>query len=105
MDVRRPRIGLEIMVRLQLKDSSRSYNAEIVDLSEGGFKIHNEDLEISESFNVGDLLDFETHEDFFRIKGVGEIVWLSKDMAGVDFVEIDKDSKIMLNEFLEVCLE
>ncbi len=107
MEERRPRIGLEIIVRLQLKDSDTSYSAEILDISEGGFKIHIEDWKIFESFNEGDLLDFETHEEFFKIKGVGKIIWVSKNknMVGVDFVEIDNDSKIMLKEFLGICLE
>lgn len=107
MEKRLPRIGLEIIVRLHSKGSGTYYSAEILDISEGGFKINNEHLGIFESFNVGDLLDFETHEEFFRIKGVGKIVWLSenKNTAGVDFVEIDKESKIMLKEFLGVCLE
>ena len=107
MEERRPRIGLEIIVRLQLKDSDTSYSAEILDISEGGFKIHIEDWKIFESFNEGDLLDFETHEEFFKIKGVGKIIWVSKNknMVGVDFVEVYKYSKINQNELLGVFIE
>jgi c-di-GMP-binding flagellar brake protein YcgR len=105
LEPRRPRVDLGIMVRFKKKGTENYYYAEILDISESGLKIHSKTEEKFKLFNEEDLVYFETHEEFYKIDGVGKIKWLSadKDMVGVDFVEIENDSQFKLKQFIEVC--
>jgi c-di-GMP-binding flagellar brake protein YcgR len=105
LEPRRPRVELGIMIRFKKKGTENYYYAEILDISEGGLKIHSKHGEKLKPFKEEDLVYFETQEEFYKINGVGKIKWLSadKDMVGVDFVEIKNDSQIKLKQFIEVC--
>ncbi len=104
---RQPRVDLEVSIKLNLKDDDMFCRAETLDVSEGGFKINKNDGDMFNSFGEGALLDFETHEDFFKIKGVGKIAWVSQERntAGINFEQMDDESKDLLNDFLGVCLK
>ncbi len=103
-----PRIGLEIKVRLTpIKTHARVYGW-IQDLSNKGFKLKPEiPSNIKGVFQEGDKINFETYEDFFKIRGQGGIIWISlgDNVAGIRFDELDDESKKSLEEFLKICFK
>lgn len=88
-----------------MNTSSKIYGW-VQDLSNGGFKLKPEiPSNIKGIFQEGDKINFETYEDFFKIRGQGGIIWISlgDNMAGIKFEELDEESKKSLEEFLKIC--
>ena len=73
-----PRINLETKVSIRASDTELSTPAWIQNISKGGFKLKADNpLKIKDIFHSGKEVFFETFEDFFKLKGRGEIVWAS----------------------------
>jgi len=98
------RISLEIEVSIKSAQAdSRILLGWIEDISHGGFKVRTDSpLNIKGFFHEGDTVWFETYEDFFKLKGKGEIRWTSAERgeAGIKFDELDDKSRGLLHEFL-----
>ncbi len=104
MKERKPRVGLEVGIQVQLLHNQRHYQGVILDISEGGIKFQKAGFEPDVKFKVGEELVFETDVDFYGIKGRGEVKWFSKmdERAGICFLELDEKSQHLLNAFLDI---
>lgn len=101
-----PRIGLEIQIIIKPTDDDSMIFGWIQDISHGGFKVR---IDIPSGFkNVfheGDIVIFKTDEDFFELKGRGDISWISIEgnEAGIKFDEIYDKNRKFFEEFLRMC--
>lgn len=103
-----PRIGLEVKIRLSPIGSKSNVYGWLQDLSKGGFRLRPEiTSDLKEIFKEGDKIAFETFEDFFKLKGVGGIIWTSvgDNVLGIKFDDLDDESKKALEEFLKICFK
>lgn len=99
------RIGIETQVKIKTPEKDSFFLGWIQDISSGGFK-----LKADTSFNFkgilhnGDIVIFETYEDFFEIKGKGEVKWTSidKQEVGIKFEDLDYKGKKILDSFLGI---
>lgn len=102
-----PRISLETQVILKPVDNDSIILGWVEDISRGGFKARiDAPLNFKGLFLERDTVIFTTDEDFFRLKGWGEISWISAkgDEAGIRFDELDNQGRKSLEDFLKVCL-
>lgn len=100
-----PRINLETKVTIRTSDLEPFMPAWIQNISRGGFKLKSDNtLNIKDIFYSGNEIIFETYEDFFKLRGKGEVVWASEreNEAGVKFYELDHRSRKFLEDFLEM---
>ena len=100
------RIGLETQVIIKPVDNDPIIFGWIQDISHGGFKVRIDiPLKFNDVFHEGDRVVFITDEDFFGLKGQGEIRWISMDRneAGIEFDELYNDSRKVFEEFLRIC--
>jgi len=100
-----PRINLETKVSIRASDTYIFTPAWIQNISKGGFKLKADNpLKIKDIFRSGKEVVFETYEDFFKLKGKGEIIWASvrENEAGIKFDELDQRSRKFLEDFLEM---
>lgn len=77
----------------------------IQNISRGGFKLRSDNpLKYKNILRSGNSIIFETYEDFFKLKGKGEIIWtsLKENEAGVKFDELENRSQKFLEDFLEM---
>jgi hypothetical protein len=98
-----PRINLETKISIRTSDMEPSMLGWIQNISRGGFKLKSDNPLITKDvFRSGKEIFFETYEDFFRLKGKGEVIWASmrKNEAGIKFDELDQKGKKFLNDFL-----
>ena len=99
------RIGLETQVSLKSIRNHSMMLGWIQDISQGGFKVRGDiPLNYKDFFHEGDQIIFETYEDFFKLKGRGNVRWTSteKDGVGIKFEEFDNRSKRSLESFLKM---
>ncbi len=100
-----PRIDLETQITIKSPNSQSLILAWIENISCGGFKLKADiPLNFKDIFHIGDIVSFETYEDFFMLKGSGEVRWTSpeENEAGIKFEEIDPRSRKFLNSFLRM---
>ncbi len=100
-----PRINLETKVSIRASNMEPFIPAWIQNISRGGFKFKSDNpLKIKDIFSSGNEIFFETYEDFFKLKGRGEIIWASmrENEAGIKFDELDHRSRKFLEDFLEM---
>lgn len=100
-----PRINLETKISIRTSASEPSILGWVQNISLGGFKVKADNPLITKDiFRAGKEIYFETYEDFFRLKGKGEIVWASEREreAGVKFYELDQKGKHFLDHFLRM---
>ncbi len=100
-----PRINLETKVSIRTSDLEPFMMAWIQNISRGGFKVKGDNsLNTKDIFFTGNEIFFETYEDFFQLKGKGEIVWASQrdNEAGIKFDDLDQRSRQFLEEFLKM---
>lgn len=98
-----PRINLETKISIRASVTEPFIPAWIQNISRGGIKlIADNPLKANNIFRSGNQVYFETYEDFFKLKGKGEIVWTSmkENEAGIRFDELDQRSKKFLEKFL-----
>ena len=98
-----PRINLETKVSIRTSDLEPFMMAWIQNISRGGFKVKGDNsLNTKDIFYSGNEIYFETYEDFFKLKGRGEIVWASPrdNEAGIKFDNLDQRSRKFLEDFL-----
>jgi hypothetical protein len=99
------RIGLEVQVSIKSMQKRSMMLGWIQDISHGGCQVRVDiPLNFIDFFHNGDKILFETHVDFFRLKGRGNICWTSteKDRVGIKFEELDLMSKRYLEGFLRM---
>jgi hypothetical protein len=99
------RIDLETQVSIRSIYFASRMIGWIEDISRGGFKVRaGIPLNFIGLFNEGDPVFFETHEDFFKLRGKGRIQWTSseKGEAGVKFDELEYKSRKSLEAFLKM---
>jgi len=100
-----PRVSLEVEVIITPFHRNLKIAGWVEDISHGGFKVKaNFPYNFKGLFQQGDEIYFETFEDFYNLKGRGDIVWISPEgeSVGVKFDELPEESRSCLNEFL-VC--
>lgn len=100
-----PRISLETKVSIRTSDLEPFMPAWIQNISRGGFKLKGDNpLNIKDIFYSGNEIFFETYEDFFKLRGKGEVVWASQrdNEAGIKFYELDQRSRKFLEDFLRM---
>lgn len=98
-----PRINLETKVSIRTSDMDPIMLGWVQNISRGGFKLKADNpLIIKDIFRSGKEIFFETYEDFFRLKGKGEVIWASQkeNEAGIKFDELDQKGKKFLEDFL-----
>jgi len=98
-----PRINLETKISIRTSDMEPLMLGWIQNISMGGFKLKSDNPLITKDvFCSGKEIFFETYEDFFRLKGRGEVIWASlrENEAGIKFDELDQKGKKFLNDFL-----
>lgn len=98
-----PRVDLETQVTINANDINSNIMGWIKNISQGGFKLKADiPLNFKDIFRMGGVVSFETYEDFFRLKGRGEIIWTSskENEAGIKFDELDYKSRRFLEAFL-----
>ena len=56
------------------------------------------------NYRTGDHIYFKTAEDFYSIKGRGRVTWVSEDreMMGIEFIDLDNESRKLLVGFLKM---
>lgn len=102
-----PRIDLEIQVIIKSIDDDSIIFGWIQDISHGGFKVRiGIPLNLKAVFHEGDRVIFLTDEDFFGLKGRGEISWISTkgNEAGINFGVLGNYGGESLKDFLKMCL-
>jgi len=106
VEKRRPRVDIEISLRIKSARNERYFRGEILDISEGGLRFREEESGLIASLQEGDTVEFETSIDFYGIRGKGKVIWLSreKEAAGIYFMELDRKSQDLLKEFLRICM-
>ena len=99
-----PRIDLETEIRLVSSASDSAVSAWIQDLSQGGMKLKAKGPSNFNGFRSGDEVHLKTDENFFSIRGRGRVSWVSQDleMIGIEFVDLDKESRKSLVDFLKI---
>lgn len=100
-----PRINLETKVSIRASDMEPFIPAWIQNISKGGFKLKADNpLKIKDIFKSGKEIFFETYEDFFKLKGRGEVIWASarENEVGIRFDDLDPRSRKFLEDFLEM---
>ena len=100
-----PRIGLEVQVLINSSHQKFRIPAWIQDISNNGFKVKADiPLNIKGLFRQGGQVFFETREDFFQLRGRGDIVWASPegDTAGIKFDDLGERGRQFLNDFLRM---
>lgn len=100
-----PRISLETKISFKTSDSLPMIHGWIQNISRGGFKLKSDNpLKYNGILRSGDEIFFETYEDFFKLKGKGEIIWTSSkdNEAGIKFDELENRSRKFLEDFLEM---
>jgi len=100
-----PRINLETKISIRASDKEPFIPAWIQNISKGGFKLKADNpLKIKDIFRSGKEIFFETYEDFFKLKGRGEVIWASarENEAGVRFDQLDQRSRKFLEDFLQM---
>ena len=100
-----PRIDLEVQVLINASDPRFRIPGWIQDISNNGFKVKAEfPINIKGLFRKGGEIFFETLEDFFQLKGRGDIVWASPegDIAGIKFDDLGEKGRQFLEEFLRM---
>ena len=104
MKKRKPRVDLEVGFGIRLLKNNQFYRCRIIDISEGGIKIKEEDSGLIDAIKEGDPLLFATDLDFYGIKGKGDVKWILKnnETTGICFLELDEKSKLLLNGFLRI---
>ncbi len=105
---RAPRVGLEVKIRLCPIGAKSNVYGWLQDLSKGGFRLRPEiTSDFREVFKEGEKITFETFEDFFRLKGMGGIIWTSvgENVLGIKFDDLDDESKKALEDFLKICFK
>jgi len=98
-----PRINLETKISIRTSDMEPLMLGWIQNISMGGFKLKSDNPLITKDvFCSGKEIFFETYEDFFRLRGRGEVIWASlrENEAGIKFDELDQKGKKFLNDFL-----
>jgi hypothetical protein len=98
-----PRIGLEVQVALNAPRHPFPIPAWIENISRGGFMVR-ADGSAGDLLRPGEEVRFETSEDFFTLRGRGDIVWASAHppAAGVRFDRLDGESRQALDDFLSI---
>lgn len=97
------RIDMEAKVSLKTSEADSMILGWIQNISHGGFKLKADiPLILKDYFHVGDEILFEAHEDFFELKGKGQVRWTSTDLneVGIKFDELDHRGKESLEDFL-----
>jgi c-di-GMP-binding flagellar brake protein YcgR len=99
------RVGVEVPVKVRRFTGRPGITAMTVDISSGGLGIQLPETTAAGSIVAGDLLAFETSEDFFGIRGLGEVVWVHSDnrRVGISFLDLDERGAALLEGFLSVC--
>ncbi len=100
-----PRINLETKISIRTSISEPSILGWVQNISLGGFKLKTDNPMITKDiFCAGKEIYFETYEDFFNLKGKGEIIWASErdNEVGVKFFELDQKGKHFLDNFLRM---
>ena len=98
-----PRIDLETKISIRTSDMEPLMLGWIQNISRGGFKLKSDNPLITKDvFRSGKEIFFETYEDFFRLKGRGEVIWASlrENEAGIKFDKLDQKGKKFLDDFL-----
>jgi len=104
----RPRIGLEVQVRVTSSDPYSKIFGWILDLSPGGLKLKAENPPSFKGvFHKGDEVFFETSDEFYNIRGRGRIMWTSdeEDIVGIKFDDLEDPSRKSIEDFLRICLQ
>jgi hypothetical protein len=97
------RIDLEAKVTLKTSEAESMILGWIQNISHGGFKLKADTpLILKDYFHVGDEVLFEAYEDFFKLKGKGQVRWTSTNLneVGIKFDELDNRGKESLEDFL-----
>ncbi len=97
------RIDLEAKVTFKTSEAESMILGWIQNISHGGFKLKADiPLIFKYIFNVGDEVLFEAYEDFFKLKGKGQVRWTSTHLneVGIKFDELDNRGKQSLKDFL-----
>lgn len=100
-----PRINLETKISIRTSGMEPLALGWVQNISRGGFKLKADNPLITKDiFCAGKEIFFETYEDFFRLKGKGEIIWASEreNEAGVKFDELDQKGRHFLENFLRM---
>lgn len=100
-----PRINLETKISIRTSEMEPLILGWVQNISRGGFKLRADNpLTTKDVFRTGKEIFFETYEDFFRLKGKGEIIWASEkeNEAGVRFDDLDQKGKHFLENFLRM---
>lgn len=100
-----PRINLETKISIRTSEMEPLVLGWVQNISLGGFKLKTDNPLITKDiFITGRVIIFETYEDFFRLRGRGEIIWASEkeNEAGVKFDELDQKGKHFLENFLNM---
>jgi DNA-binding response OmpR family regulator len=84
---RHVRIPVELVVKLQAENSSRTFEVLTADLSENGIAIKNK-MKLPQSFRVGFALPGSASEIDCR----GEVAWDGKDLQGIRFCDLGHDA-------------
>ena len=98
-----PRINIETQVSIKTNDTDSSIMGWIQNISQGGFKLKADiPLNFKDIFLMGREVFFETYEDFFKLKGKGNIRWTAaiENEAGIKFDELENKSRRFLEAFL-----
>ena len=99
------RIDLETEVSIRPIHGDSRIPGWIEDISQGGLKVRaGTPLNFKGLFHEGDQIVFETQEDFFKLRGKGEIRWtaVEKGEVGIKFNELDNHSRESLEAFLSM---
>lgn len=100
-----PRINLETKISIRTSEMEPFMLGWVQNISRGGFKLRADNPLITKDiFRAGKAIYFETYEEFFRLKGRGEIIWASEreNEAGVKFDELDQKGRHFLENFLSM---
>jgi hypothetical protein len=101
-----PRVGLEIPITLRQFNWTSGITAQISDISRDGLGLKLPDTRAKQKISIGDFLAFETSEEFFKIKGVGQIAWIHpvEPRVGIAIIDLEGTKADLLEQFLLLCM-
>ena len=100
-----PRVQVEVPINVCLRSAQVCTRVETVDLSYEGFGLYIAEPAFRGTLAKGEVLSFQTEEDFFCLRGLAQIRWidLKHGRVGMSLLEPGVRGSKLLREFVSLC--